>query len=368
MMRFGTLFCATVFACMASGVAHAQHSVRLAAGVERIENPLLASDSPGGATILRISPSYTFEAQGDQSKSRFSAGAVLEHSSDTALVASRNYPNLGYTWAYIWPTAELELRAALSEAATRTTEMRDLGRVTADGRERSVEAGARWSQELTARTRLQLNASNNRVSYDSALLESYRELQMSSRLSWEATERATYYLEPTYARLTPSGAGASTSQTRWRVGMRAEVTDEWSLAAFAGQAYTGGQVNQSASGSLGGLSLSFSGSRLTSGIDWTKDVVANAAATGYVGNDVLGVRLAYRIAEGTEIRASVTRSESDGSSGSRGTVSSLMLENDLGLHWSSTLGVEDRRSKAANGVSGKGWSLRAGLAYLYPGR
>lgn len=360
--------CAAAVTCAASGVVHAQHSVRLTAGLERIENPLLVVESPGGATILRIAPSYEYEAQGDQSRSRFSAGAVLERSSNTDLVASRNYPSLGYTWAYAWPTAELELRAALAEAATRTTELRDLGRITTDGKERSIVAGARWSKELTARTRLMLNASNNRVSYDSALLESYRELEISSRFSWEATERATYYLEPVYARLTPSGAGASSSQTRWRAGMRSAVAPDWSLTAFVGQARTGGQVARSATGSLSGLSLAYTGSRLSSGVDWSRDVVANSSATGYVGSDALILRLGYRIAEGTEIRASTTRSQSDGSTGSRGTVSSLTLENNVGVHWSSTVGIEDRRSRAATGASGKGWSVRAGLTYLYPGR
>jgi hypothetical protein len=355
---------ASLFA--AADVAHAQPSFGVALGVERIENPSLLSTSPGGATILRVEPSYALETQGDRTLSRLSLGAVLERSSNTALVASRNYPSLGYTWGYSWPTSSLELRANLAESTTRNTELEELGRITVDSRESSVVAGGRWTQELTARTRLALDLSNTRVSYDSALLDGYRELQVSSRVSWEATEKLVYFFEPTFARLEAFGTATETTRKRWLVGLRGELVPGWSLTAFVGQAKT--SVPVSAADNVGGLQLAYQGSRLTSAFDWSRDVTSSAATDTYVRSGSVALRFGYRVTERATLSASVTRSRSDGIGGSRGQVSSLSLENELDSHWSARLGVDARKTSAVGGASGSGTAIRAALIYAHPGR
>lgn len=348
------------------GAANAQSSVSVTTGVERIENPSLSVSSPGAATVLRVEPSYAFETQGDRIRSRLSLGAVIERSSDTAVLASRNYPNLGYTWAYSWPTSSLDLRTSLAEANTRNTELEELGRITVDSRERSVLVGARWNQEMTARTQLELDVANSRVSYDSALLDGFRELQVSSRASWEATERMVYYFEPAYARLTSSGAPAQTSRKRWLAGVRGELLPGWTLGAHFGQARTSGL--RSATGNVAGLRLGFEGNRLSCGVEWSQDVTPSAVTNSYVRAGSLALRLGYRFTEGATVSAGVARSQSQGIEGSRGQVSSLMLNNELSANWSSTMGVEDRRSRAVGGRTARGWALQASLTYAYPGR
>lgn len=355
---------ATLF--WAENAAHAQASFGVSSGVERIENPSLLNASPGGATILRVEPSYALETQGDRIRSRLSLGAVLERSSNTALVASRNYPSLGYSWGYSWPTSSLELRANLAESTTRNTELAELGRITVDSRERSVVVGGLWSQELTARTQLALDLSNTRVSYDSALLDGYRELQVSSRVSWEATDQLVYFFEPTFARLESSGAATDTNRKRWLVGLRRELVQGWSLTSFVGQAKTSGSV--SATGNVGGLLLAYEESRLTSGFEWLQDVAPSAATSTYVKTKSTALRLGYRVTEGATLSASVTRSQSDGISGSRGQVSSLSLQNELGPQWTATIGVDDRRTRVVGGASGSGMAIRAVLIYAHPGR
>ncbi|TNF58556.1 MAG: hypothetical protein EP308_00445 [Burkholderiales bacterium] len=352
---------------LCASAVHAQHSVRVSAEVERIENPLLLSASPGGVTVLRLEPEYTYEVQDARTRSRLSLGAVLESSSDTALLASRTYPSLGYTWTHGWPTSSLELRASLAESATRNTEFEELGRVTVDSRERSLLAGARWSQELTARTQLVLDVTNARVSYDPSLLPDYRELEVSGQVSWEASERLSYYLEPSYARLDISGAVADLTQNRWLAGVRSELTPAWSLAAFAGQVRTRG--SESSTDGVGGFRLAYAGSRLSSGLEWSRDVTVSVSDAAYVRADALTMRLGFRVSESATLSASVARSDSEGVGGSRGQVSALSLENELAPNWSATLGVEDRRSRPdSTGETAKGWAVRAGLVYVYPGR
>ncbi|MGV3727054.1 hypothetical protein [Hydrogenophaga sp.] len=348
------------------GVAHAQHSVRVATEIERVENPLLAPVNPGGATVIRISPSYIFETESDRIRSRFSMAAVLERSSNTQLLANRNYPSLGYTWGYTWPTASLELRASLAEAATRNTELRDFGRVTVDSRERTLAAGATWNKELTERTRLTVGLENHRVSYDSALLQDYREQELTTRLSWEATERATYFVEPGYARLTPSGLSPESTLNRWLVGATGQLTPEWSLTAFAGQARTGSA--RKVSNNVGGLRLAYAEGRLTSELELARDMEPVGTIAAYARTETARARVAYQLTESATVTASMAKSRTVGTTGGIGSVFALSLENQLAENWMSMLGVEDRKSKDALGLVGKGWAVRAGLVYLFSSR
>lgn len=355
-----------MLACAGTGAAHAQHSVTLSAGVERVENPGLMVLSPGGATVLRLAPGYTYEEQDDRSSSKFSLGAVVERSSNSALLASRDYPSLDYAWRYKWPDASLELRANLAESATRNTEFEDVGRVTSDSKERTVLASADWIQDLTARTQLALGATARRVSYDTTLLDAYQELRLLSRVSWEAGERTAYFFEPGYSRLSPSGTGADSTQVRWALGVKTELDPEWSVRVYAGRAKL--SVASSSSATLGGLHLVYAGRRLSSDLEWTKDATATGSTATYVNAQTLRLRLGYQITEGSNLAASWSRAKSSGLSISRGTEARLTLESQLSSNLSSTLGVEQRRSTGLAGTTAKGWGVRAGLAYVYPGR
>jgi hypothetical protein len=363
--RHVVLVC-TVSLLLGAGAAHAQQSMSVAVGVERIENPLLSSTSPGGATVLRAEPSYALEVLNDRTRSRLSLGAVLERSSNTALIASRNYPSLGYAWAYSWPSSSLELRANLAEATTRNTEFEELGRISVDSRERSVVAGGRWSKELTARTQLALDLANTRVSYDSALLSGYRELHVSSRFSWEASERLVYYFEPALARLVSSGTSTETTRKRWLAGLQGELVPGWSVTSFVGQARTRGPI--SATGDVVGLQLAYEGVRLSPRVEWSKDVAPGSTTNTYVRTESLALRLGYRVSEWATLSAGFTRSRSGGTDGSRGQVSSLTLANELGSQWSTTIGIEDRRASTLGGTSGSGIAIRAAFVYAHPGR
>lgn len=362
----------TAFLCVAAtmlagmGSVHAQYTVNVSTEVEQIDNPLLSPVNPGGVTVIRLVPTYTYEAQGDRSSSRFTAGAVIERSSNTDRLASRNYPSLGYTWGYTWPTADIELRANLAEAATRNTELQDLGRVTVDGKERTTVLGATWNKDLTARTQLTLGAENNRVTYDTPLLIDYREQEVRSRFSWEATERTTYYVEPVHARLTPTRGIPESRLNRWLVGARSQLAPDLTLTASVGHARASGFMPSSAT--VGGLQLMHTGTRLTSEVELLRSMEPISSTSGYVRADALRVRLGYRLSEGATVSANFARSESIGLSGATATVLGVVLNNELSSNWSSILGVEDRKSTYVVGGTGTGWSVRAALVYLFPGR
>lgn len=355
-----------LLAFAATGNAFAQSSVSLSGSVERIENPRLAAVSPGGATVLRVVPRYTYALRGDQSSSRFSLGAGIERSSNTALVASRVYPNIDYVWERSWPDATFELRASLAEDSTRNTQFDDLGQVTVDSRERRVLAAAAWTRELTERSRFATSVNAARVSYDTALLEGYQELRFVGRTTWDAAERTSLYLEPAYFHLSPTGNTRDSRQLRLSGGLRIELNPEWSLSSFAGLART--RSSTTLDGALGGLLLTYAGERLSSELEINRDLSVAGVAGSYLRTENMRLRLGYRMAEGANLSASFSRVKSRGASDSTGTEARLTLENELNRDLTSTLGVEGRRSTSLGGSTGKGWAVRAGLTYVYSGR
>jgi hypothetical protein len=353
--------------CAGIGAAHAQMTLGLTSGVERIENPRLEAVSPGGVTLLRLEPTYSYDVQGDRMRMQFNLGAVIERSSNTALTASREYPSLGYLWTYNWPASMLELRASLTDSATRNTEFRDLGRVVVDTKEREIETGARWEQELTKRTRLALSLTSGRTTFDSGLLAGYREQALTGRFTWEASERVVYYYEPSYRRLLPSGLGLDASQNRWLIGARGELSSEWSVTASAGQARARG--DRPSKGTVTELQLAYAGSRATTAINWSRDLATSGTEASYVVAQTFGLNFGYQITERAILRVGYEQSLSDGAARGRGNTISLSLENELSAHWRSTLAFEDRRSRFSEIRStGRGRSILAGLNYVYPGR
>lgn len=348
------------------GNALAQSSVSLSGSVERIENPRLLAVSPGGATVLRVAPRYTYALRGDQSSSRFSLGAGVERSSNTALVASRVYPSIDYVWERSWPDATVELRASLAEDSTRNTQFDDVGQVTVDSRERTVLAAGAWTKELTERSQLAMSVNASRVSYDTALLDGYQELRFVSRMAWDAAERTSVFIEPAYFHLSPSGSARDSKQLRLTGGLRTELSPEWSLSAFAGQARI--RSHTTVDGALGGLLLTYAGERLSSELEVNRELSVAGVAASYLRTENMRLRVGYRIAEGVTLSSSLSSVKSRGASDSRGTEARLTLENELNRDLTSTLGVEGRRSTSLGGSTGKGWAVRAGLTYVYSGR
>lgn len=358
--------CVVLVAFAGTGNALAQSSVSLSGSVERIENPRLAVVSPGGATVLRVAPRYTYALRGDQSSSRFSLGAGIERSSNTALVASRVYPSIDYVWERNWPDTTFELRASLAEDSTRNTQFDDVGQVTVDSRERTVLASGAWTRELTERSRFAMSVNAARVSYDTALLVGYQELRFVGRMAWDAAERTSLYLEPAYFHLSPTGSARDSKQLRLTGGLRIELNPEWSLSSFAGLART--RSSTTLDGALGGLLLTYAGERLSSELEVNRDLSIAGVAGSYLRTENMRLRLGYRMAEGANLSASLSRVKSRGASDSTGTEARLTLENELSRDLTSTLGVEGRRSTSLGGATGKGWAVRAGLTYVYSGR
>lgn len=363
MKRVKTVLCIAAAMGASANTALAQHTFSMTSEVERVENPLLTNVSPGGVTVLRFAPSYAFETRGERYRSRLALSAVIERTSDTALLANRDFPSVGYTWGYAWPTSDLELRANLSESATRNTQFADFGRVTVDAREREFLTGARWNKEMTERTRLTLAANHREVDFDTPLLEDFRELSVSSRVTWDQSETEAYYFEPAYSRLTPRSGGPTSNQTRWLLGTTRALSQEWSLDAFGGQSRVSGL--QTETGTVGGVRLNYAGNRVTGGLEWTRDVAPIGAVSRYVRNESLGVRVGYRLTEGATLAGRYSQSRSTDLTTGRGSLFAVSLDNQLADRWTSTVGVEERRSSGFGGLSGRGWAVRAGLVYSY---
>ena len=354
----------------AGSSAWAQHAVRVPIEVEQIKNPGLTAESTGSVTLLRISPQYAIETVEDERRTVLNLGAVLEHSSDTALSANRTHPNVGILWESIAPTSVLGLRASLEEASTRSTEFAEFGRVALDSAQRTGFLGATWTKEMTSVHSLALATGYTRVSYDNPLLEAYRELSASANVQTELGERSRYFVEGSAARLTPEGTLPNASRVGLLLGYESALTDALELNAGIGVVRTSSTVAQR--DPVGYLRLAHTGERSTYSVGMEQTVSAGGSVGGYARTEALEAAMGYALTADTAMDLEVRRVKSEASEGvvgsvdSVGTSLSVRLRSDISQWWSMTLVYERRRLEIPGSRSANGHMVGVGLVYSHP--
>lgn len=366
----------------AGSSAWAQHAVLVPIEVEYIKNPGLTPEgeeevegggSTGGAgnvTLSRISPQYSIESVADDRRSVVNLGAVVEHSSDTTQVASRTLPSVGLLWEVTAPTSVLGFQASLEEASTRSTEFVEFGRVALDSTQRTGSLGATWSKEMSPIRRLDLAAEYARVSYDSPLLEAYREASASASVQTAIGTDSNYFVQGSVARLTPDGDTASESRVGLLLGYETALTSALSLNAGLGAVRTSGSIVQR--DPIGHLRLAYTGERATYALAWERTVGAGGTVGGYSRTQELDASMGYALTANSSMEFSARRVEAlatEGVEGSAGSVGSSLLvrfRSEISQWWAMTLTVEGRHLKYADRRTATGHSVGIGFVYSHP--
>jgi len=354
----------------AGSSAWSQHAVLVPIEVEHIRNPGLAPESPGNVTLYRVSPQYAIETVADDRRSVVNLGAVLEHSSNTALSANRTHPSVGFLWESIAPTSVLGLRASLEEASTRSTEFAEFGRVTLDSSQRTGLLGATWSKELTPVHRLALATGYTRVRYDSPLFEAYRELAASANVQTELGEGARYFVEGSAARLSPEGTSPNATRAGLMLGYEAALTEALEWQAAIGVVRTSSVLAQR--DPVGHLRLVYAGERAGYSLGFERTVAAGGSVGGYALTEALDASMSYALTANTSMDLGARRAKSRASAGvegaldSVGTSLSVRLRSEISQWWAMTFVYERRRLEVPGSRSANGHLVGLGFVYSHP--
>ena len=372
--RSASLLLPVCFGC-ASLPAFAQSTFTLPIEVVRTTNPSLIPAGTGdetrrgSATLLRINPQYTLAMPDGSSRTELTLGAVVERSSNTALSADRNLPNVGVLWENRGPVSVIGLRASLAEESTRETEFADFGRVAIDTTQRRGEVGATWTRELTSNTDLQLDAFHARVTYDSPVLRDFQETGGSVGYRWQSSANSRYSLTASTVRqrrdLNNTFVGEPRSLSRTGVSLRyeTELTERLRLAANAGVARTSSFDTQTHP--VGGVRLSNEGERLTYTVEWARDATSDGSARGFTRADTLAGSVSYAFSVNTSLTVGASRARSLDGDRSGGSLVYALVRSELTPYWAVTAGLEYRRARTMDSLVGSGRSVTLGLVYRY---
>jgi len=344
--------------------AWAQNSVTVPVEVERISNPSLAAESPGSVTLFRVSPRFEKEWVQERRRSVLALGATVERSSNTDLVANRNNPSIDYLLEFGAERSLIGLQASLEEASTRSTEFEEFGRVAVDSTQRTGTLAARWRQELSATTGVELEGLHRRVRYDTPLLEGYREHVLTGLLDLQRGIDTRYFLEGRIARLDPNGESASANRYDLGAGFETGVAEGVTLRGNLGASRisgTGGGTEP-----VGGIGLAYEGERISLDLRLGKAVEASGADARYVTTETLGTSLSYRFSAASALSVGASQARSRGESRDTGSSVFVRFRSEVSQFWAMTVGAEHRRTKPQGAPSARGNSVTVGLVYAHP--
>lgn len=363
-------------ACLgcASLPAFAQNTLTVPMEVAFVNNPNLVAEGGadarrGNVTLYRLNPQYTLQmGAGSSSRTELTLGALIERSSNTALSANRNLPNVGVRWESSGPTGMIGLRASLAETSTRETAFTDFGRVAVDSTERAGTVGATWTRELTWNTNLELDVFHARVQYDAPLLRDYQETGANLRYRWQSNENHRYSLTGGTVRQRQEsdafGRRNRISRNELVLGYEVDLSQSMSLAANAGVARTSAVYG--GTNAIGGFRLINEGERLTYSVEWARSVSSDGTARGLTRADTLGGSVGYFLTVGTSLTVGASRARSLDGERDEGTLAYARVRTELTPFWSVTAGVQHRRGRSGGGQFARGHDVTVGLVYSHP--
>jgi hypothetical protein len=352
--------------CLTTATSWSQNSLTVPAEIVYTSNPNLTAVSEGSVSVLRVSPSYSIVNVDGAVRSEISLGAVLERSSNTALSANRADPRLGGNWQWSTPTSQVTLRGLLQEASARAAEFDSTGLVTVDSTRRDFELGVEWSQELSPLNRLILGAARNQVDYDTPLLIGYREIGTSAAFERTLAEETRVLIEARYARLQPDDPLLYARGTRSSLllGYETALSELWTLNAGIGRVRTVDTVSRNSN--IARMAIGYRGERLTSTLDWRREVAPSGSIGGYGRFESIRWTNAYALTPETTLDVSVGQFRELVAGADTGRMGSIVVRSTLTPFWSMYMGVEGRQADRALGPTARGHSVIAGLRYSRP--
>lgn len=354
---------APLILALSGGSLWAQHAISVPMEVEYNSNPTLTPDGES-VTRYRVSPQYTLTRESGSTRSVFTFGGVVERSSNTQISDHRADPNIGYELEITAPTSVLTLNATLDEASSRTTEFEETGLVTEDSTVRTGLAGARWVKQLTDQTFLELAGAYARVRYETPLLTGYEQASAESSLGWQPAEGDRYTVMLSTARLNPDTGARHSSRQGLMLGHERRLSPSFRAEVGVGTVKTSG--TRVGSDTVGMLLLAYEGERLTSDIEWVREISPSGSLGGYTLSQGLRWGLSYPLSEATTLTSSISRARSLELDGGDGQIFALGMRTELSPFWSMTFRVERARASFASGVTARGNAVGIGLVYAHP--
>lgn len=231
---------------MSAFAATWEQSLTLPLSLEYESNPRLSETNQQSVRRTLLTPDYSITAT-DGTEQFFSKLRLrIERSSDTSISADREDPSIDLGWKHDHETGQFGLTAHYDKQSTRLSELEDTGQISIDNTRQSRALSGNWSNALSERYTLGLNANLTKVSFDGAGsgLNDYSDKSISAQLGYSLNEQTETFTRLSLSRFEPVSS-RTTDIRSLDVGATWTVSDRLSLTGSAGINDSSGATNES---------------------------------------------------------------------------------------------------------------------------
>lgn len=230
-----------------------QQSLSLPVSVEHESNPRLSPNNEVSVRRFTLNPRYSLMAT--QGNDQFSVDLAInaERSSNQAVSADREDPNISLGWTRGYETGQFGITANFSEQSTRTSEFDETGLVTNNNTRQTHSVGADWRKELSERYSLTVGLNATKVEFDgqTASLNDYDNKSINTQLAYSINDQIESFVGVSFSRFEPTSSDVSNFRSL-EVGGTWEMSEQLSINGSVGINKTSGASNESGSQAMFG--------------------------------------------------------------------------------------------------------------------
>ena len=237
-------------------------------------NPLLSPSQPTDLWRTIFEPSYILKRAGDTNDLNAGLALQMVRTSNQTLSQNREIPSAFINWQRQSNTGGLGLSARYEEVETRIAELDSTGLIYTDSTRASRTMSGNWSEALTERSNLALNAAYNDITYNAGPFFDYVTRSGDMKFSYTWSESTTPFIRMSYSDSEQAGSNSLNRHASALLGWNWKVADYLEGSVQAGKSKTSG----ASMGKQGAVEVKYTGQR--SGISLNADRKVSPSGLG----------------------------------------------------------------------------------------
>lgn len=220
-------------------------------------NPLLSPSHPVDLWRTIFEPGYTLRRVGDTNDLNAGLALQMVRTSNQMLSQNREIPSAFINWQRRGDTGGFGLSAKYDEVETRIAELDSTGLIYTDSTRASRTMSGNWSEALTERSNLALNAAYNDITYNAGPFFDYVTRSGDMKFSYAWSESTAPFIRMSYSDSEQSGSNILNRYANALLGWNWKVADHLEGSVQAGKSKTSG----ASMGKQGAVEVKYTGPR-----------------------------------------------------------------------------------------------------------
>lgn len=292
------------------------NTISITAGLDYDSNPALVEGRKDSVWVHTLAPQASVNYVNEFNRLYLQASLLIQRPSNEKVLTDRNDPSLTIGWDRTYESGDYGISAGFSQVISRGQQIRTTGVFTPsvddDSAQRTRTIAAKWRHDLTQRWGISTNGAYTKQAFSGGVnLLGSSSFDLSTRLSYENSEKLNTYVQLAYIDLRPQGPETDTDVRRLSVGANYEFTDGLKAAFVATQYRVAG--GESDKGWLAGAILTYDTERMGYTAELNRELNVAGGVGGFQKNDTFRLGWAFNLSESDKFITGYSLTKSLGS-------------------------------------------------------